>query len=209
MAKQVDYGAALKKTWEVFIKDPVSFIVGGLVAILVYVFTFGILSCVVVNFISMAMRKARNPETQINVGSIFENIGEKLVPALVAAIVGGIAIMIGFVFLIIPGIILSVLFSLTPLILADEKIGGIDALKKSVGIVKENIGPVIIMLIIGAVINSIGNMIVVGGLITFPFVIVFYSIVYDEITGRAASAPAAAANASDAVRQVEENTKQV
>ncbi len=90
----------------------------------------------------------------------------------VLVIVAAITIMIGFIFLVIPGILLIILFQYAIPIAISEKLGAIDSLKKSYRIGRDNFWFTVILAIALWIIKAAGGAIVVGGLITFPFSIV-------------------------------------
>lgn len=76
------------------------------------------------------LKIVRGQEERIE--DIFEGFKTNYVASLVATIVMGIVIILGFIALIIPGVILGLGLSQTYYILAEDKeISGIDAMKKS------------------------------------------------------------------------------
>ncbi len=86
----------------------------------------------------------------------------RLAQLVVAAVLVGLAVAIGTMLLVIPGIIAGILFMFTFVIVIADNISAVDAMKKSFELVKSNIGDLVIFIIaaigIGIVV-SIVNMI--------------------------------------------------
>src|SRR3989344_3911926 len=94
-----------------------------------------------------------------------------------------LAVLVGLVLLIIPGIIWAVRFSFAPLILVDTKIGPIAAMKESWAITAGNFWHLLEFWIVIGLINLLGMIVLgVGLLVSIP-VSTFASIyVYRELT---------------------------
>ncbi|MCK5698680.1 MAG: glycerophosphodiester phosphodiesterase [Candidatus Aenigmarchaeota archaeon] len=107
----------------------------------------------------------------VEVKDVFRGFDYFLV-SWVLVIVAAITIMIGFIFFVIPGILLIILFQYAIPIAISEKLGAIDSLKKSYRIGRDNFWFTVILAIALWIIKAAGGAIVVGGLITFPFSIV-------------------------------------
>ncbi|MBW2989738.1 hypothetical protein KY358_05480, partial [Candidatus Woesearchaeota archaeon] len=80
-----------------------------------------------------------------------------------------LAILLGLILLVIPGLLLIVLFQYAVAVSLLEDKGPIDSLKRSFAIGKENFAFSVMLFVLTAVISSIGGLTRVGILITIPF----------------------------------------
>lgn len=87
-------------------------------------------------------------------------------------IVGGVAVLIGLILLVIPGLLLLLLFQYSIPIAISEKSGAIEALKKSYRIGRDNFQFTLILGVVLLVIDIIGSSVVVAGLVTYPFTVI-------------------------------------
>jgi hypothetical protein len=89
----------------------------------------------------------------------------RLVPLVITSILGSIAVGIGLMFCIIPGVIAAFLFSLTSLVVMLEGRSAIDALKRSSDLVKRHWIDVLLVLIVYAVLGFAISMVfgIIGG----------------------------------------------
>jgi uncharacterized membrane protein len=104
------------------------------------------------------------------------------VTSWVLSIVAVIAIGIGLIFLIIPGLALAVLFTYAIPIALKEELGAIESLKKSFNIGKENLEFTIILALVMWGVNAIGGYIPFVSLVTFPFTTICIAIAAVKLT---------------------------
>lgn len=128
----------------------VGLIIGGLVFVVVMGLLSQLSSCVVVVMARDALA-GREPVLGDAVSAVMARLG----PVLVASALVTVITMIGFLLLFIPGLIAIVLLMFTMPAVLLEGLGATDALRRSVAVVRANLGPVI-GLVVGALLVLIG-----------------------------------------------------
>jgi len=182
---------AFKRSWDVFKDDMVLFIVGGLIVGVVGGFTLGLLlPPLMVGFIRVIQKRLKGEEATF--GDVFGLGFPAFLPSLLAGILIGLGVGIGMILLIIPGIAVAILTTFTFHFIAYEDASFMDALKGSFNLVKENFVPVLLVVIIIGALNSVGSMVAIGTLLTFPFGLVVLTVVFEELRGASSSGDASA-----------------
>ncbi|HKJ36308.1 MAG TPA: hypothetical protein VKA36_07060 [Solirubrobacterales bacterium] len=159
----------------------------------------------VVNLVS----DARDGRRDQSVGDLISSAMPAILPLIAFGILFGIGVAIGFVLLIIPGLILLTFWCVGAPAIVVEGIGPFAAFKRSWDLVRGDAWSVfatlvvvlLILIVIGAVLGAIGGAIGVGGLvvasiiagaITAPIWAIAVSVMYFDLGG-APAAPAAPA----------------
>ncbi|NOY40145.1 MAG: hypothetical protein GXO95_07970 [Nitrospirae bacterium] len=86
---------------------------------------------------SMMVKLEDKGETSLGFG--FGRANEMIISLMVAGLVLGVLLLLGFMLFIIPGLIVAFVFSFTFVVIMLEKRGPIDAMKRSVQIVRSNL----------------------------------------------------------------------
>ena len=168
-----------KRSWDVFMKDPVLYIIAGLIVIVVGTLTLGILlPALTVGFMQVVRDRMQNKPA--SAGGVFGGMG-LFVTSLFTAIVIGIGVGIGCVLLVLPGIFIAVVTSFAFQFIALDGAGVGDSLSKSYRLVMDNLVSVIILIVLLGIINGVGSSVVVGALLTAPFTMVAMVIAYEEL----------------------------
>jgi len=114
-----------------------------------------------------------------------------------ASILLGLAIGVGLVLLIVPGIIFALMFMFTTLIVIERELGPIDAMNESNRITRGYKWPLLGFLIVLVLINLLGALaLVVGLLVSIPVSTLAFVHAYRVLGGKAGTLPADAALAA-------------
>jgi hypothetical protein len=116
----------------------------------------------------MRMIKVEDEGGKAEIGDVFKGFDD-FVPALLAVLVGGIVVGIGFMLCIIPGLLIMALVPTAAYLVAIGEKDGINALKRAWQAVKENLVGSFLCALILVVIGSVGTVLCgVGVLLTMP-----------------------------------------
>jgi uncharacterized membrane protein len=127
------------------------------------------------------MRRMYNRRTDI--GDIFKGF-DFFLPAFVAALLIGIFVGFGIILCIIPGLILASMYKFTYLFILDKKMDFWPAMEASHAVVKNDYFGFTMFLIVMGLINLLGLLCcVVGLLVTIPLSVAAITVAYQEIVG--------------------------
>lgn len=109
---------------------------------------------------------------------------EKFITYAIVTILAGIITLIGFVLLIVPGIIAAVSFMFAPYIVLSTNKGPIDVLKESYALAKGKRWPLFVFLLAAVGLNVVGALLVgVGLLVTVPVTMLAIAHAYKTLSG--------------------------
>lgn len=164
----MDIENIFSETWQVFKENFVAYIIGTLIVVIGSIFIVTI-APLIYGLTYMAVKGVRGEKVEIN--DVFEGFNH-FISSWVLVLVASILLSIGYLLLVIPGIILSILLLYAFPLLVLKGYGGIDAIKESVGLSKENFVDTMILSVILWVINAIGGSLQLGIIITLPIAII-------------------------------------
>jgi len=209
-------GSAIRFGWETFKRRPWFFIGSSVVILLVYgvvgAFTSGIdaavtgspndpsLAGTLVNlalgtFISMGvtafyLAAHDNPDT-VSLSSLWHP--RPFWKFLGASILLGLAIGIGLILLVVPGIIVALMFLFTTFIVIERELGPIEAMKESNRITRGYKWPLLGFVLVLTLINLLGLLaLVVGLLVSIPVSTLAFVHAYRELSAKAGATPVVA-----------------
>ncbi len=177
-----------KAAWPTVKANLVGWIIFGIVFMIVISFGIGVF---LMPNVYRAVRKAIASGEGPSIGDLFDfdNIGSDIAIMLVFMV----AVCIGYMLCIIPGIILGFLLFWMPMLAADGKFAAVDAAKASLAHAKSNFVPILVFLVIASILNQIAAYLcVIPALITVPLTLVagwlFYASERDAIMAAAQAA---------------------
>jgi hypothetical protein len=118
---------------------------------------------------------------------VFAKSKKLALPYLGLAILVGLTVLIGIVFLIIPGLIAAFLLSMSMFILVDKNQGVIESYKQSIYLVKNNILVVLALFVVNMGVSAVSYIPAIGGIISLVLSIAYLflpAIVYLKIAKR-------------------------
>ena len=183
---RIDLGAVIGEGWNLFVANAGGFVgftlVGGLIAVLLAVTIIGLLfvTPLMAGFfiVPLLMLKGRKPEF----GNFFDGFS-KLGGYILLGLVMGIFVLLGYIFLIIPGIYLTVAYTWALTLMADRDLGFWDAMKTSMRVVNRNFWETLLLVLVVGIISSAGGIVLFGTLITLPLSYCILVAAYRRIFG--------------------------
>lgn len=181
---QFDVGKIIGDSWGIF-KGNVGPLLGAVVVMWVIVVVSGwvfigpiiLTGPLLLGLFKMAQSAVR--EQPVEFGDLFSGF-QKFLPAFLAYLLITIFSAIGMIFCIIPGILISILYTPTYLIILNGNLGFWDAMEASRKMVMDNFGQWIILSLVLFVLNLVGALACgVGLLVTMPMSLIIITVAYD------------------------------
>jgi hypothetical protein len=116
---------------------------------------------------------------------VFEKSRSLALPYLGLIILVGLTVLLGFILLIIPGIIAAFFLGMTTYIFVDKKCGVIEAYKQSIKLVKENILVVLALFIVNMGVSAVSYVPYIGWIFSLALTIGYFclpAIIYVKIS---------------------------
>lgn len=148
-------------------KDPLTHIVATLLVAIIGNVSFGLLAGpMIVGY--MRLVKIEDEGGKASIGDVFKGFDD-FVPALLAVLVGGIVVGLGFMLCVIPGVLIMALVPTAAYLVAVGEKDGITALKRAWETVKENLVGSCLCALVLTIIGSLGAILCgIGIVITMP-----------------------------------------
>ncbi|MGB5266504.1 MAG: hypothetical protein WBN30_07950 [Polyangiales bacterium] len=175
--------SSLSESWALFKDDLVLYVVATLLVFVISAVTLGVCAGpMIVGFIKLVRKRMRGEEgTATDVFDGFSEFGA----SLIAMILIGIGVVIGSMLLVLPGIIFGFITAFTFHAIALDGLGATTAIGQSYTLIKENLAPSLVLLLIVAVLNAVGGSIIFGSLFATPFSLIVMTIAYQRLRGTA------------------------
>jgi uncharacterized membrane protein len=180
----MDFKKHLETAWNMTLEHIVVLILMTAVSLAVSLFTVGILAPVVmagfIQSIIQMMREGREPRVE----DLFSQM-RLFLPLLALSVVVCLAIMIGIMLFILPGLAIAMAVTFGCLyvlpLMTDRRMGLIDALKTSWHMaIQKSVADHIVVVILFMGLMAVGGSVFIGILFTQPFAMVFMVSVYLE-----------------------------
>jgi hypothetical protein len=189
----MDFKDLLEKSWKSFTEFLPALIVNTLVLLVVSLFTLGILAPVCTAGYTQSLLRSIRDKRKPEVGDLFSHMNLFL-PLLGFFIVAGLAVFIGFLILVLPGIIAGIALYffclyLLPL-MTDKGLGLIEAVKESSRMALED--PVVEHIAVVAIyigITALGQVVPFGIIFTMPIATLFMLYAFEEKCGAEQTLP--------------------
>jgi len=174
----MDFNKIFKYSWELFVKDIVALIVGGLLAGILGMITLGVLiGPLYGGLVKMVIRRIRE-KRPAEIGDVFSAM-DQFGTLFITTLVLGIAILIGTMLCIIPGLLLGTIWMYVFVFIIDKKMGMGEAMSASRALVSRvGFGMHLVMLLIMGLISGILSITYIGGLVASPFLLIIVCVMY-------------------------------
>ncbi len=186
--KRPNVSAWFNRGWEIFTSDLANFIVIGLIYLVVIVITSGsivgeflFIGPLCVSFFYIIFNKMRGQS--VNIGDMGKGFN-----FFVAAVLSNILItvfsVIGYALCIIPGIIVTAIYLLTPALIVEQNLDFWAAMEKSRKITSAHLVEFFLLALILIVLNFVGALVLIVGLLfTIPLSFAIVAAAYEDIVG--------------------------
>lgn len=177
-----DIGACVSAGVAGLKKNPLAHIVANVLVMVVGGFTAGLLTGpMLVGY--MRMIKAEDEGRPIEFTDVFKGFDD-LVPALLAVLLSGIIVSIGFMLCFVPGLLIIGLVPTAAYLVAVGEKDGINAIKRAFAAIKEHMLGTIVCTLVLAIVGSLGVVACgVGVIFTLPIGIIGMYHMAKQITG--------------------------
>lgn len=175
----MDIKKKLSDSWEILMRNPLEFIVGGIVLAAISSISSGLLTGnVYAGFFHMAFKSKRGEKVEF--GDVFEGF-KNFVPFFLV----GLIIILGSLLCGIGVLVTMFLFTFAlAMLLQDTSLEWSQALGKSKDLVMQHFGDVLIAFLITFLLNIIGSLLCIVGLfLSIPLSMIFLALVYLDISG--------------------------
>ena len=175
----MDLGKAIEDAWRLFVKDVAALIVGVLLALILSVVSLGILAGPLMGGVFMMVSRRVREGRPAQIGDIFGKF-DRFGSLFGAFWVLGIITFIGYLFFIIPGLLLSAIWFYVFLFIVDRDMSMGEAMTASRELVMRNglwlhVAVVLLIAIVSAIVGHITG---IGFLLTYPLTITLVTAMY-------------------------------
>jgi hypothetical protein len=188
---RLDIVGLLERAWELFKRDPWLLILGnGLVMLIMIGLHFipivGTIASIVLfgpfagGICWLSLKLARGQPASVN--DVFAGFGQKAASLILAGIIWPVGILIGGLLCLLPGMILSVLWTFPFLLIMDRGIPAWDSMELSRKVVQKHFFEVLALVLVISLIISAGlSALIIGFFVASPVVVNMVALAYEDI----------------------------
>lgn len=180
----LDLGQVLNEAWELFTRDATAYVVATLIHLAIIIVTCGlgilVFGPLIAGLVIMGFKARKGEPISYNDALAgFKVFG----PTFVVSLIMGIGVLLGMVLCVLPGIYLAIAWAFALPLVIDKKMEAWPAMQLSMQKVNENFVPVLIVVLVLGVINSLGSSVVLGLLVTQPLYVLGVNVAYEKLFG--------------------------
>jgi hypothetical protein len=177
---RVAAGRWLSEGWELVKADLGNYLLISLLFLLLNGVPL-IQGALIAGFHIYTMKKLRRRRADI--GDLFKGF-DYFVPTLVASLLIGLFVFVGFLLLFIPGLIVAAMYKFTYLFIVDKRMDFWQAMQASHAVVKRDYFGFVMFLILAFLVNVLGFLcFIIGLMVTIPVTFAAITVAYSEIVG--------------------------
>jgi uncharacterized membrane protein len=183
----LDVVALFKRSWALFLSKPLEHLVASLLVLVLSVVSLGVLlGPLSVGQIRMIEKQQRGEEPRIDdVFTGFSSFG----PAFLTTLVLFIAMTIGALLFVLPGLFVGVAWGFALWFVALEGASATEALAGSWQLLRRQTASVLVVLVIMGALNVIASSVVLATLLSAPFTMIFGTLAFQELQNVPGSGP--------------------
>jgi hypothetical protein len=174
-----------RDTWDVFRRDPLIFLLAAVLLTVLSVLSLGVIAGpLLVGYVELVRRSRRGEPLAL--GVLFSRF-DAFVSSSVALFLISMGVMIGLFLLVVPGLLVGLFSTFAVQVIAYEQASGIDAIRRSVQLVRDNLMHTLALVLLASVAHAIGSVVVFGVLVTMPLSMIAFTIAYERVMGSSAA----------------------
>lgn len=172
--------SVVRDAWDTFRRDALVFVLASVALSLTALVTLGLLTGpLTVGYIELVRRSRRGEP--ISVGVIFSRF-DSFVASTVALVLICLAVFLGILLLVVPGLLALVFSTYALPAIAHERLGGVEAIRRSIDLVRAHFVRTLAILVVLWLVQAIGGVVVIALLVTTPFSMILLAVAYERLT---------------------------
>lgn len=173
--------SVVRDAWETFRRDALLYVLAAALVVIVSAVSLGLLTGpLFVGFIEL-VRRARLGEP-VALGLVFSRF-DTFVSSSVALFLIALGIFVGMFLLVIPGLLVSLFSTYVLQIITYERLGGIDAIRRSISLVRAYFVHTIAIVLVLWILQGLAGVLMIALLVTTPFALIMLTLAYERLEG--------------------------